>query len=142
MKTSKTLVHGASRPWSRTHVALALLLTSLVAPASGWTQVLDMADLIAHSQQYDRKEVVVTGRAHAVQAVTDKQGKPAVQFLLEEGAGRSLKVICHQSVREGDQLIVEGTFMRRRQSGRMPVYNEVTATFIQPLDQLHPDLVG
>jgi hypothetical protein len=37
---------------------------------------------------------------------------------------------------------VEGTFTRRRQGGRLAVYNEVNAIVIRPLNQFDADLVG
>jgi hypothetical protein len=100
-----------------------------------------MTDLIANPQLYDRKEVVVLGQVSNVQLVTDKQGKPAFQFLLKDGVG-TLKVLSRTQVEDGDQVIVEGTFTRRRQSGRIIVFSEVNATSVRPLNQFHPDLVG
>ena len=41
-----------------------------------------------------------------------------------------------------DQVIVEGTFTRRRQGGRLAVYNEVSAVVIRPLNEFDADLVG
>ena len=102
---------------------------------------MELAEVIAHPQHYDRKEVVVMGQVNAVQAITDKQGQPAFQFLLRDNAG-TLKVTSRIPVQEGDQVIVEGTFTRRRQGGRIAVYNEVSAVVIRPLNQFDADLVG
>jgi hypothetical protein len=102
---------------------------------------MELADVIAHPQYYDRKEVVVMGQVSALQPITDKQGQPAFQFLLKDNAG-TLKVISRVPVQEGDQVIVEGTFTRRRQGGRIAVYNEVTAALVRPLNQFDADLVG
>jgi hypothetical protein len=110
------------------------------APAGA--ELLEVADVIAHPQHYDRKEVVVMGQVSGIQPVTDKQGRPAFQFLLKDNAG-TLKVISRTEVQEGDQVIVEGTFTRRRQGGRLAVYNEVNAVVIRPINnQLDADLVG
>lgn len=100
-----------------------------------------MADVIARPQHYDRKEVVVMGQVSGVQTITDKQGQPAFQFLLKDNAG-TLKVTSRVPVQDGDQVIVEGTFTRRRQGGRIAVYNEVSAVVIRPLNQFDADLVG
>jgi DNA polymerase III alpha subunit len=113
----------------------------LLQPVPGGAQMLELADLIAHPQHYDRKEVVVMGKVHNVQQVTDKQGQPAFQFLLKDSSG-TLKVTSRTDVQEGDQVIVEGTFTRRRQAGRITIYNEVQANVVRPLNELHPDLVG
>lgn len=118
-------------------VFFSLALSGLSAHA-GW---LEMADLMAHPEQYDRKEVVVVGTVHHVEPAVDRQGQPAFKFLLGDGVG-TLRVICRTEVQEGEQVIVEGTFSRRRQSGRLPVYSEVSANFVRPLSTLTPELVG
>ena len=71
----------------------------------------------------------------------DREGRPAFQFFLKDAFG-TLKVLSRTQVEEGDQVIVEGTFTRRRQSGRITVYNEVNASSVRPLNQFDPDLVG
>ena len=139
--TSNSLVRIAHRPLSGTLFWLVLLMNPLLLSLPSSAQLLEMTDLMAHPQHYDRKEVVVIGQVSNVQPVTDKQGKPAFQFLLKDGVG-TLKVISRTQVEDGDQVIVEGTFTRRRQSGRMTVFSEVKATSVRPLNEFHPDLVG
>jgi hypothetical protein len=116
---------------------ISLLLTT--APAAA--ELLEVADVIARPQHYDRKEVVVMGQVSLVQSITDKQGQPAFQFLLKDNVG-TIKVISRREVQDGDQIIVEGTFTRRRQGGRLAVYSEVNAIMIRPLNQFDADLVG
>jgi hypothetical protein len=118
-----------------------VFLASLFLTSSGHAGLLEMADLMAHPEQYDRKEVVVMGAVKHVQAITDSKGQPAFKFFLEDGIG-TLKVTSRTAVQDGDHVIVEGTFTRRRQGGRLAVYNEVNAVSIRPLNQLNPDLVG
>ena len=119
---------------------MVLALVSLLSlPASA--ELLELTEVIAHPQHYDRKEVVVMGQVSALQPITDKQGQPAFQFLLKDNAG-TLKVISRMPVQEGDQVIVEGTFTRRRQGGRIAVYNEVSAVVVRPINQFDTDLVG
>ena len=140
--TGKTLVTTSQRPLFHLSCRMVFGFVSLLlvsAPASA--ELLEVADVIARPQHYDRKEVVVMGQVNGVQAVTDKQGQPAFQFFLKDNAG-TLKVISRSEVREGDQVIVEGTFTRRRQGGRITVYSEVNAVFIRPLNQFEADLVG
>ena len=121
-------------------IRMAFLFT-LLFTSSGNAALLEMADLIAHPAHYDRKGVVVTGRVTNVQPVNDRDGNPAFKFLLEDGAG-IVKVITRTEVQEGDHVIVEGVFSRRRQGGRIQVYNEVDATSVRPVNRLTPDLVG
>jgi hypothetical protein len=140
--SGKTLVTTSRRPLLRPSFLMALGLVSLLlvsVPAGA--ELLEVADVIAHPQHYDRKEVVVMGQVNEVQAITDKHGQPAFQFLLKDNAG-TLKVTSRVPVQDGDQVIVEGTFTRRRQGGRIAVYNEVNAIFIRPLNQFEADLIG
>jgi hypothetical protein len=118
-----------------------VLVVTLLCSSSGDAGLLEMAELMAHPEHYDRKEVVVMGAVKQVQAVTDSKGQPAFKFFLEDGVG-TLKVTSRTEVQDGDHIIVEGTFTRRRQAGRVAVYNEVNATSVRPLSQFNPDLVG
>ena len=114
--------------------------SSSPAAAAG---LLEIAELLAHPEQYDHQDVVVTGRVMNVQLATNRQGQPAYGFLLQDSAG-TLKVVSlgQLEVREGDQVIVEGVFSRLRQVGRTIVYNEIKALSVKPLARLNPDLVG
>jgi hypothetical protein len=138
---SKTLVFQARR---RVLTPLALLLTifaSLLSVPLVSAGLLEMADLMAHPEVYDRKAVVVIGLVKDVQLVIDQKGEPTFKFLLADGVG-TLKVTSRIQVQNGDQVIVEGTFTRRRQGGRLTVYNEVNASSIRPLNEFNSDLIG
>ena len=108
-----------------------------------WASLLDLADIIAHPDQYDRQEVVVSGQVTNVQLATNRQGQPAYGFLLKDSSG-TVKVIGlgQVEVKEGDIVIVEGIFSRLRQAGRTIIYNEIKALSIKSLNRLNPDLVG
>jgi cytochrome c-type biogenesis protein CcmE len=123
-------------------VALPLLLIILSTTGVS-ANLLEIAELLAHPEQYDRQEIVVTGQVTSLQLATNRQGQPAYGFLLKDHAG-TLKVISlgQAEVREGDQVIVEGVFSRLRQAGRTIIYNEIKATSIKPINRLNPDLVG
>lgn len=107
------------------------------------SSLLDLADLVAHPEQYDRQDVVVSGQVTNVQLATNRQGQPAYGFLLKDQGG-TVKVIGlgQVEVREGDQVIVEGVFTRLRQVGRTIIYNEIKALSIRSMTRLNPDLVG
>lgn len=120
------------------------LFTSLsLTPPATAAGLLEIAELLAHPEQYDHQDVVVTGKVMNVQLATNRQGQPAYGFLLQDQAG-TLKVVSlgQVEVREGDQVIVEGVFSRLRQVGRTIVYNEIKALSVKPLNRLNPDLVG
>ena len=139
--TGKTLVRTTSRPLLHPSLLMVFGFVSLLHSTAAGAEMLELTEVIAHPQHYDRKEVVVMGQVNAVQLITDKQGQRAFQFLLKDNAG-TLKVISRVPVQEGDQVVVEGTFTRRRQGGRIAVYNEVSAILIRPLNQFDADLVG
>jgi hypothetical protein len=125
-------------------LTLILSLTSLPATSSQvFANFLEIAELLAHPEQYDRQEIIVSGKVTNVQLATNRQGQPAYGFLLQDHAG-TLKVVSlgQAEVREGDQVIVEGVFSRLRQAGRTIVYNEIKALSVRPLNRLNPDLVG
>lgn len=121
-------------------IVVGTIGTPSVASAAG---LLEIAELLAHPEQYDHQDVVVSGAVTNVQLATNRQGQPAYGFLLKDQAG-TLKVISlgQAEVHEGDQVIVEGVFSRLRQVGRSIVYNEIKALSVKPLNRLNPDLVG
>jgi len=123
-------------------IALAIL-GGLSASLVYAGNLLDLADIIAHPDQYDRQEVVVSGEVTNVQLATNRQGQPAYGFLLKDQSG-TVKVIGlgQVEVKEGDQVIVEGIFSRLRQAGRTIIYNEIKALSIKSLNRLNPELVG
>lgn len=139
--TGKTLVRTTFRPLLHPSLLMVFGFVPLILSTAAGAEMLELTEVIAHPQHYDRKEVVVMGQVNAVQLITDKQGQRAFQFLLKDNTG-TLKVISRVPVQEGDQVVVEGTFTRRRQGGRLAVYNEVTAILIRPLNQFDADLVG
>ncbi|NOS79845.1 MAG: hypothetical protein HOP35_18090 [Nitrospira sp.] len=112
-------------------------------PVTAAAGLLEIAELLAHPEQYDHQDVVVSGAVTNVQLATNRQGQPAYGFLLKDQAG-TLKVISlgQADIHEGDQVIVEGVFSRLRQVGRSIVYNEIKALSVKPLNRLNPDLVG
>jgi hypothetical protein len=139
-------------PFLPTHICVfavvCVLMTGLWAsvpsePRAWAMSLIEIAELLAHPEQYDHRDVVVTGKVTNVQLATNRQGQPAYGFLLQDQAG-TIKVISlgQLEVREGDFVIVEGIFSRLRQVGRSVVYNEIKALSVKPLNRLDPDLVG
>jgi hypothetical protein len=124
-------------------VSFLLIVVPLVSGTAFSAGLLELADIIAHPDQYDRQEVTVSGEVTNVQLATNRQGQPAYGFLLKDQAG-TIKVIGlgQVEVKEGDQVIVEGIFFRLRQAGRVIIYNEIKALSIKSLNRLNPDLVG
>jgi hypothetical protein len=105
--------------------------------------LLEMADLLAHPDQYDKQSVAVVGEVTHLQTATSKDGQSAYGFFLKSGEG-TVKVIGlgKVAVREGEQVVVEGVFNRLRQGGRAVVLNEIKADFVRPLARFTPDFIG
>ncbi|UVT17503.1 MAG: cytochrome c maturation protein CcmE [Nitrospira sp.] len=122
--------------------SFSTVILGTASPAMA-VSLIEISELLAHPELYDRQDVVVTGKVMNVQLATNRQGQPAYGFLLQDHAG-TLKVVSlgQLEVREGDQVIVEGVFSRLRQVGRTIVYNEIKALSVTPLTRLNPDLVG
>ncbi len=138
MPTAAFTFQGFSRV-----LCLMLGFGFLLQGAAFASGLLNLAEIIAHPDQYDRQEVVVSGQVTNVQLATNRQGQPAYGFLLKDSSG-TVKVIGlgQVEVKEGDQVIVEGVFSRLRQAGRTIIYNEIKALSVKSLNRLNPDLVG
>ena len=105
--------------------------------------IVELVDLLAHPDQYDKQAVVVVGEVADLQTATARDGQSAYGFLLKAGGG-TIKVIGlgKTAVRDGAQVVVEGTFNRLRQGRRTVVLNEIKAELVRPLARLTPDFVG
>lgn len=119
------------------------LFLSLCTPLLIAANVLEIAELVGHPEQYDHQTVIITGQISNFQLATTRDGRPAYGFLIKDQAG-TVKVVAlgQAEVRDGDLVIVEGIFSRMRQSGRAIVYNEIKATGVRSMSRLNPDLVG
>lgn len=112
-----------------------------ISPQAGG--IIELADLLAHPDQYDKQSVAVVGEVADLQTATTRDGQSAYGFLLKAG-GSTVKVIGlgKTTVHDGAQVVVEGTFNRLRQGGRAVVFNEIKADLVRPLARLTPDFVG
>ncbi len=105
--------------------------------------MVKVTKLLDHPDHYDHQVVTVSGKVSNFQLATNREGRPAFGFLLQDHAG-TVKVVGlgKAEVREGDYVVVEGVFSRLRQAGRAIVYNEIKASSVQSMTQVNPDLVG
>jgi len=138
-------VTALSRRGIRGGLLSVLLLAGIISGSSlvHADGMLKMADLLAHPDQYDKQTVAVVGQVTNLQIATTRDGQDLYGFLLKS-AGGAVKVVGlgRTAVRDGEQVVVEGTFNRMRQGGRTAVLNEIKAEVVRPLAQLNPDLVG
>jgi hypothetical protein len=124
-------------------LTLCIAVACLGSPSLQAGDIVELADLLAHPEQYDKQAVAVTGEVTNLQLATNREGQSAYGFLLKTSGG-TVKVIGlgRTIVHEGEQVVVEGIFNRLRQGGRTMVLNEIKADLIRPLARLTPDLVG
>jgi hypothetical protein len=143
-------MHGLTRflfppvQFLRVALALSIVLICLGSPAHLQAgDVVELADLLAHPDQYDKQAVAVVGEVAELQTATTRDGQSAYGFLLKASGG-TVKVIGlgKTAVHDGAQVVVEGTFNRLRQGGRTVVLNEIKAELVRPLARLTPDFVG
>lgn len=123
---------------------LGLAVSLLMGPALlQANEMVRLADLITHPDQYDKRLVTVAGEVTSLQTATTKQGQSAYGFLLKSPNG-IVKVIGlgATDLQEGEQVIVEGVFNRLRQAGRMIVYSEIKASMVSHMTRMNPDLIG
>jgi|SRR5579885_1720366 cytochrome c-type biogenesis protein CcmE len=134
------LMNAACRTGCAAVLLLALAWPSSPADAAGR---LELADLIAHADQYDKQVVTVVGRVTNLQLASNKQGQLAYGFLLKDG-DEAVRVFAlgKAEIREGDQVVVEGVFSRQRLAGRAATHNEIKASSIRSLERFSPDFVG
>lgn len=126
-----------------------LILSICAISLPGWVPVavaggiLEIADLLAHPEQYDKQTVSVVGEVTNLQTTTSRDGQHAYGFVLKAGGG-TIKVIGlgRTTIHNGDYVVVEGIFNRLRQGGRIAVLNEIKAELVRPLNRLTPDFVG
>ena len=140
------LTHSLFPPVQRSLVifALSIVMICLGSPASLHAgSMVELIDLLAHPDQFDKQAVVVAGEVTDLQTATTRDGQSAYGFLLKAGRG-TVKVIGlgKTTVHDGAQVVVEGIFNRLRQGGRTAVLNEIKAELVRPLAQLTPDFVG
>ncbi len=112
----------------------------LVLQASG---MLEIAELLSHAEHYNKQKVAVVGEVTKVRSAQTKKGQHVYGFLLEDG-NSTVKVVGFgkPTVREGEQVMVEGIFRHYGRPTGAPLSTEIKAELIRPLDRLHPDLVG
>ncbi|MDH5668796.1 MAG: cytochrome c maturation protein CcmE [Nitrospira sp.] len=124
-------------------VLVGLSFTLLQTSTAQATNLIEVAEILEHPEQYDHQAVTVTGKVTEIQSATNPQGQPVYGFILQNQAG-TIKVISmgRAEVIDGEYVIVEGTFSRSRQVGRTLVDNQIKALSVRSLSRLDPDLVG
>ena len=94
-----------------------------------------IGDILARPDAFDGREVVLAGKASAVDPRTSRRGNDYFTFRLSDETGTSLRVFSwgKPAITPGDRVEVSGRFQRERRVGRYSFTNEVEAFRIRKL---------
>jgi len=94
-----------------------------------------IGDILARPETFDRREVVLIGKASALDPRTSQRGNDYFTFRLADETGASLKVFSwgKLAIAPGDRVEVQGRFQKERRVGRYTFTNEVEAIRIRKL---------
>jgi uncharacterized protein YdeI (BOF family) len=124
---------------SRVRHQLARLLWVAVILAAGLpAMALDrdhIGDILARPDAFDRREVVLEGRASAVDPRTSQRGNDYFTFRLADETGASVRVFSwgKLTISPEDRVEVHGRFQKERRIGRYTFTNEIEALRIRKL---------
>jgi len=94
-----------------------------------------IGDILARPAAFDGRDVLLEGKASAIDPRTSQRGNESFTFRLSDAAGTSLKVFSwgKLTIAPGDRVEVRGRFQRERRVGRYTFTNEVEAQHIRKL---------
>jgi hypothetical protein len=120
------------------HQLARLLWVGLILAAALPAIALDrdrIGDILARPEAFDRREVVLVGRASAVDPRTSKRGNDYFTFRLADETGASVRVFSWGKLTFSpeDRVEVHGRFQKERRVGRYTFTNEIEAFRIQKL---------
>lgn len=109
-----------------------VVLLGLAGPALARDR---LSDILARPDAFDGREVVLAGKASAVDPRTSRRGNDYFTFRLSDETGASLKVFSwgKPAIAPGDRVEVRGRFQRERRVGRYTFSDEVEASRIRKL---------
>jgi hypothetical protein len=109
-----------------------VVLLGLAGPALARDRI---GDILARPDAFDGREVVLAGKASAVDPRTSRRGNDYFTFRLSDETGASLKVFSwgKPAITPGDRVEVRGRFQRERRVGRYTFTDEVEASRIRKL---------
>ena len=124
------------RQTSRSWVFLLWALAFLTLSFPGSVLARDsIGDILARPAAFDGRDVLLEGKASAIDPRTSRRGNEYFTFRLSDATGASLKVFSRGklTVAPGDRVEVRGRFQRERRVGRYTFTNEVEASRIRKL---------
>jgi hypothetical protein len=124
------------RQTSRSWVFLLWALAFVTLSSPGSVLARDsIGDILARPAAFDGRDVLLEGKASAIDPRTSRRGNEYFTFRLSDATGASLKVFSRGklTVAPGDRVEVRGRFQRERRVGRYTFTNEVEASRIRKL---------
>lgn len=111
---------------------IVFLVVALTGPALAGDRI---GDVLARTDAFDGRDVIVEGKTSAVDPRTSRRGNDYFTFRISDVAGAFLKVFSwgKPAFAPGDRIEVSGRFQRERQVGRYTFTNEVEAFRIRKL---------
>jgi len=111
---------------------ILVLAVGLAGPALARDRI---GDILARPEAFDGREVVLEGKASAIDPRTSRRGNDYCRFRLSDGTGTSLKVFSwgKPAIAPGDRVEVHGRFQRERRVGRYVFTDEVEASRVRKL---------
>jgi len=121
-----------SHSWMCLLWALGLLLLGLPSAVLARDSV---GDILARPAAFDGRDVVLEGKASAIDPRTSRRGNEYFTFRLSDASGASLRVFSRGklTIAPGDRVEVRGRFKRERRVGQYTFTNEVEARQIRKL---------
>ncbi|MGD0263603.1 MAG: hypothetical protein ABSD47_01455 [Candidatus Methylomirabilota bacterium] len=109
-----------------------VVLLGLASPALAQDRI---GDILARPDAFDGREVMLAGKASAVDPRTSRRGNDYFTFRLSDETGASLKVFSwgKPAIAPGDRVEVRGRFQRERRVGRYTFTDEVEASRVRRL---------
>ena len=125
-------MRGMQRQLARLLWITVILVAALPALALARDRI---ADILARPDAFDRREVILEGRASAVDPRTSQRGNDYFTFRLADETGASVKVFSwgKLTIFPEDRVEVRGRFQKERRVGRYTFTNEIEALRIRNL---------
>ena len=124
------------RQTSRSWVLLLWALAFVTLSFPGSVLARDsIGDILARPAAFDGRDMLLEGKASAIDPRTSRRGNEYFTFRLSDAAEKSLKVFSwgKLTIAPGDRVEVRGRFQRERRVGRYTFTNEVEASRIRKL---------
>lgn len=114
-----------------------LLVFQIALPS---TQKTPIKQILDNPTQFDQKEVLIEGKMSNLQLKVSKAGNSYSTFAISDKDYNSIKVflwghekINQQNIKNGDNIEVQGIFMKVKYVGQYRFYNEIEAEDIKKL---------